>query len=147
MNWITHVTMETMLVSADVASVCISVMFFSERVRRWTARKRWGSHPAAGTLPYSVAVAGMDDSSSGSIRPQPIAALRNPFAPRAREALVNTTAAPQAHRDDCRRPTFRRSTILQRRIGAYEKALAGFAMTAPQRMNAANRARQFPLNF
>jgi hypothetical protein len=136
MNWITHITMETILVSADVASICVSAVFFSERVRRWTSRKPWGAHPPASTLEYSVALADMDDSSIESIRPLPISApLRNPFAPRAREALVNGATAAPAHRDECRRPTFRRSTVLQRRIAAYERTLAAFAMAAPQRMN------------
>src|SRR5579863_2225680 len=123
MNWINHFDMvATILVSADVASICVSAMFFSERVRRWTSRERWGSHPAASTLLYSVAVAGMDDSSIGSIRPLPIAALRNPFDPRTREALANGTAL-QAHRDHSHRPSFRRSTALQQRIAAFETAL------------------------
>ena len=135
MNWIRHLdTMATILVSADVASICVSAVFFSERVRRWTYRKRWGSHPAASTLLYSVALAGMDDSSIGSIRPQPIATLRNPFEARTREALACGTA-PLAYRDESRRPTFRRSTVLQQRIAAYERALAGFAMAAPERQN------------
>jgi hypothetical protein len=136
MNWITHFdTMATILVSADVASICVSAVFFSERVRRWTYRKRWGSHPAVSTLSYSVAVAGMDDPSIGSIRPQPIATLRNPFEARSREAMVGGTAA-MADRDESRRPTFRRSTVLQRRVAAYERALAaGFVTASPQRQN------------
>jgi hypothetical protein len=134
MNWITHLTVETILVSADVASVGLSAVFFSERVRRWISRKRWGSHPADSTLLYSVALAGMDDSSIGSKLPLPIATPRNPFAPRAREALANG-AAPQAHRDEYRRPTFKRSTVLQQRIAAYKRALADFATAAPERRN------------
>ena len=46
MNWINHFDMmATILVSADVASICVSAMFFSERVRRWTSRERWGVAP------------------------------------------------------------------------------------------------------
>lgn len=135
MNWITHVTIETILVSADVASICVSAVFFSERVRQWTFRKRWGSHPAAGALSLSVAVAGMDDLSIGSIRPLPIATLRNPFEARSREEMVGGTA-PMADRDESRRPTFRRSTVLQRRVAAYERALAaGLVMPSPQPQN------------
>jgi hypothetical protein len=135
MNWIKHFnTMVTILVSADVASVCVSAMFFSERVRRWTSRKRWGSHPLASALSYSVAVAGMDDTSAVSLQPQPIAVLRNPFDPKAREKQAKSTA-PEAHRDASRRPTFRRSTALQQRIAAYERALADFVIAAPERQN------------
>jgi hypothetical protein len=131
-NWIAHLnTMTTILVSADVASVCISAVFFSERVRRWTHRKRWGSHPAATTLLYSVALAGMDDPSNGSIRPQPIVTLRNPFDPRTREALANGTT-PQTHHNHSHRPTFRRSTVLQQRIAQYERTLAAFLLTVPE---------------
>jgi hypothetical protein len=130
MNWITHLdTMATILVSADVASVCISAMFFSERVRRWTHRKRWGAHPAASSLLYSVALASMDDSPIGSIRPQSIA-VRNPFEARTREELASGPA-PRAPRDEFRRPSFKRSTVLQQRIAAYERALAAFAMARP----------------
>ena len=133
MNWIAHLdTMATILVSADVASICVSAVFFSERVRRWTSRKRWGSHPAASALSYSVAVAGMDDLSTASIRPRPFGALHNPFEPRSREALSGGTAPS---RDESRRPKFRRSTVLQRRIAAYERALAGFVMATPERQN------------
>jgi len=127
MNWIAHLdTVTAILVSADAASICISAVFFSDRVRRWTYRKRWGSHPAATSHLFSVMLAGMDDLSGGSIRPQPSAILRNPFDPRAREALAGS-AAPQAHRDPSHRPTFRRSTVLQQRVAKYERALADFA--------------------
>jgi hypothetical protein len=135
MNWIKHLDMMAMiLVSADVASICVSAMFFSERVRRWTSRARWGSHPAASTLSYSVAVAGMDDLSIGSTRPQPIGTLRNPFEARTREELTSGTAK-LAYRDESRRPSFRRSTVLQQRIAAYQRALAGFAMATTERQN------------
>jgi hypothetical protein len=132
MNWIAHLdTMTTILVSADAASFCISAAFFSERVRRWTYRKRWGSVPTAISHLDSVALAGMDDLSGGSIRLQPMAILRNPFDPRARETLTGGTA-PQAHRDHSHRPTFRRSTVLQQRIAEYERTLADFALTPPE---------------
>lgn len=132
MNWVTHLTMETILVTADVASICVGAVFFSERVRRWTSRKRWGAHPADSTLLYSVALTGMNDSSIRSILPLPVVAVRNPFAPRAREALANG-ASPQAARDERRRPTFRRSTVLQQRIAEYDRGLAGLATAAPAR--------------
>jgi hypothetical protein len=135
MNWIKHFnTMVMILVSADVASICVSAMFFSERVRRWTSSERWGSHPSASTLSYSVAVAGMDDLSIRSIRPQPIGSLRNPFEVRTREALAGKTTT-LAYREESRRPTFRRSSVLQQRIAAYETALAGLGMAAPERQN------------
>lgn len=135
MNWIAHLdTMATILVSADVASFCVSALFFSERIRRWTYRKRWGSLPSAISHIDSIAMAGMDDLSGGSMRPQPVTILRNPFEARTREALAGGTA-PLAYRDESRRPTFRRSTILQQRIAAYERALAGLAMAAPERHN------------
>jgi len=41
MNWISHINMSTIaLVSADIASIYISALFFSEKVRRWSYRKR-----------------------------------------------------------------------------------------------------------
>ncbi len=44
--------------------------------------------------------------------------------------------APMADRDESRRPTFRRSTVLQRRVAAYERALAaGLVMPSPQPLN------------
>jgi hypothetical protein len=132
MNWIAHLnTMTAILVSADAASFCVSAVFFSERIRRWTYRKRWGVHPAATSHLYSVVLASMDDLSGGSIRPQPSAMLRNPFDPRAREAQAGGTG-PQAHRDHSDRPTFRRSTVLQQRIAEYERSLAGVAPTPPE---------------
>jgi len=129
MNWIAHLdTMAAVVVSADVASLCVSALFFSERVRRWTYRKRWGSHPAATSHLYSVVLADMDDPSGGSIGSQRGTILRNPFDPRAREALTGGTA-PQAHRYRSDRPTFRRSTVLQQRIAEYERTLASFGFT------------------
>ena len=83
MNWIAHLdTMATILVSADVASFCVSALFFSERLRQWTYRKRWGSLPSAISHIDSVAMAGMDDLSVGSMRPLPVTILRNPFEAR-----------------------------------------------------------------
>lgn len=135
MNWINHLdTMATILVSADVASICVSAVFFSERVRRWTSRRRWGSHPLASALSYSVAVASMDDISVGHIRPHPLTVLRNPFDPKAREELANGTTL-ETYREAPRRPTFRRSTVLQQRIAAYERALADFVMATPERQD------------
>jgi hypothetical protein len=133
MNWIAHLdTMAAIVVAADVASICVSAVFFSERVRRWTHRKRWGSHPATRAIVHSAALAGTDDPSSGSIRPKPITILRNPFDPRwGREALISGTASP-ADREHSHRPTFRRSTALQQRIAAYEQALADFASASPE---------------
>jgi len=43
MNWINHLnTVATVIVSAEVASFCMSAVFFSDRLRRWKYRKRWG---------------------------------------------------------------------------------------------------------
>jgi hypothetical protein len=74
----------------------------------------------------SIALAAMDDPSGGSIRSQPVTILRNPFDPRAREASAGGVS-PHAHRGPSHRPTFRKSTVLQQRIAAYERALANFA--------------------
>ena len=132
MNWISHLnTMTIMLVSADAASLFISAAFFSERVRRWTYRRRWGSHPAPSSHLYSVVLADMDDPSGNSIRLQPSSILRNPFDAKTREALGAGTA-PLEHRNHSHRPTFRRSTALQQRIAAYERALASFALISPE---------------
>jgi hypothetical protein len=119
------------MLSADLASIYVSALFFSAKLRQWSYRKRWGALPAATSHLYSVVLADMDDPSGGSIRPQPSAILRNPFDPRAREALAGS-AAPQAHRDPSHRPRFRRSTVLQQRIAEYESTLAGLALSSPE---------------
>jgi hypothetical protein len=132
MNWISHLNAVTaIVVSADAASICVSAAFFSERIRSWTCRKRWGSHPALASHLYSVVLADMDDPSGGLMRSQPGALLRNPFDPRAREASAGAIA-PQAHRNHSPRPTFRRSTVLQQRIARYERTLAAFLLTVPE---------------
>lgn len=132
MNFVTHINAVTaIVVSADAASLWVSALFFSERVRRWTYRKRWGSHPAPTSHLYSVVLADMDDPCGGSIRLQPNAILRNPFDPRARETIADAIAV-HAGQDHFRRLTFRRSTVLQQRIAAYERTLARCAPPSPQ---------------
>jgi hypothetical protein len=132
MNWISHLNAVTaIVVSADAASICVSAAFFSERIRSWTCRKRWGSHPASASHLYSVVLADMDDPSGGLMRSQPGALLRNPFDPRAHEASAGSIA-PQAHRNHSPRPTFRRSTVLLQRVAAYERTLAYFAPASPE---------------
>ena len=132
MNWISHLDMVAkIIVSAEVASVSVNAVFFSDRVRGWISRKRWGSVPSAAARLDSIARAGMDDLSAAPIRPQAIAVLRNPFDPRAREALGESPLA-QRHQDEVRRPAFRRSTVLQQRIAEYERALAVLALSSPE---------------
>ena len=131
MSWVPSLNFTTLvMLSADLASIYVSALFFSAKLRQWSYRKRWGALPAATSHLYSVVLADMDDPSGGSIRPQPSAILRNPFDPRAREALAGG-AAPQAHRDPSHRPRFRRSTVLRQRIAEYENTLAGLALTSP----------------
>ena len=132
MSWVLSLNFTTLIMlSADLASIYVSALFFSAKLREWSYRKRWGALPAATSHLYSVVLAGMDDPSGGSIRPQPSAILRNPFDPKAREALAGG-AAPQAHRDSSHRPRFRRSIVLQQRIAEYENTLAGLALTSPE---------------
>jgi hypothetical protein len=119
------------MLSADLASIYVSALFFSAKLRQWSYRKRWGALPAATSHLYSVVLADMDDPSGGSIRPQPSAILRNPFDPRARETLGESPLVKR-HQDEFHRPTFRRSTILQQRIAEYESTLAGLALTSPE---------------
>jgi hypothetical protein len=121
MNWIAHLdTMATILVSADVASFCVSSVLFSERIRRWTYRVPRGPLLAVPHID-SIALDGTDDLPDESMRLQPITLLRNPFEARSREAAAGG-AALRAHRDESRRPTFRRSTVLQHRTAEYESA-------------------------
>ena len=132
MNWISHLDIVAkIIVSVEVASVSVNAVFFSDRVRGWVSRKRWGAVPSAVAHLDSIARAGMDDLSAAPIRPQAIAVLRNPFDPRAREALGESPLA-QRHLDEFRRPTFRRSTILQQRIAEYERALAILSLRSPE---------------
>lgn len=132
MSWVPSLNLTTLIMlSADLASIYVSALFFSAKLRQWSYRKRWGALPAATSHLYSVVLADMDDPSGGSIRPQPSAILRNPFDPRAREALGESPLV-QRHQDEVRRPTFRRSTILQQRIAEYESTLAGLALTSPE---------------
>ena len=132
MNWISHLdTVAKIIVSVEVASVSVNAVFFSDRVRQWILSQAMGGDTGRPLHLYSIALAGMDDLSGGSIRPQPIAILRNPFDPRAREALGESPLA-QRHLDEFRRPTFRRSTILQQRIAEYERALAVLTLSSPE---------------
>jgi hypothetical protein len=118
MSWIAHInSMTAIVVSADLASLWVSAAFFSERVRRWTYRRRWGSHPAVSSHLYSVVLAEMDDPSGNPTRSQHGTVLRNPFDPKARQAF-DRGMNPTARRDFAQRPTFRRSTVLQQRIAA-----------------------------
>lgn len=136
MNWIAHLgTVATIVVSADVASFCVSSVCFSQRMRRWTLRKRWGAHPSI----ESIALAAVDDPSDRLIWLQPAAILRNPFEPRAREAAADG-AQPRAERSECHRPTFRHSTVLQQRIATYERVLAELTAALPEQRMETRRA-------
>jgi hypothetical protein len=144
MNWISHIHMSTIvLVSADIASIYISALFFSAKVRRWSYRKRWGALPAIATQPDSSALArvitrgrGGDDLSGELGRPRQVNLLRNPFDAKPREALASGTA-PCAHRNESRRPTFRKSTALLPRIVQHERIAMGFLATPPLRLTEA----------
>ena len=144
MNWISHINMSTIaLVSADIASIYISALFFSEKVRRWSYRKRWGALPAIATQPDSNALAcviaggrGSDDLSGELGRPRQVNLLRNPFDAKPRQAQASGTA-PRAHRDHSGRPTFRRSTALLQRIVQHERFVMGFLATPPLRLREA----------
>jgi|SRR5579862_7686688 len=130
MSWVPSLNFTTLvMLSADLASIYVSALFFSAKLRQWSYRKRWGALPAADSHLYSVVLADMNDPSAGSIRPQPSAILRNPFDPRTRDALAGG-AAPQAHRNPSHRPRFRRSSVLQQRIAEYENTRAGLALTS-----------------
>jgi hypothetical protein len=135
MTWMpTSNILTIVLLATDVASVYIGATFFSERVRRWSYRKRWGSLPAAKSHFDSsprAALGGFDDLSGAGARPQQGGLLRNPFEPRPRKTPGSRTT-PRALANQSRRPTFRRSTILQQRIARRERIAADCAPGSPQ---------------
>lgn len=127
MIWIAHLdTVATILMSAAVASLCVSAMFFSALFRRGIYRKRSRPLPVAKSRIDSIALAGMDDLHDRSIRLRPAIILRNPFEARTREELAGGPVQ-RALRRESGRPTFRRSTVLQQRIAESKRALASFA--------------------
>ena len=131
MNWINHLnTVATVIVSAEVASFCMSAVFFSDRLRRWKYRRRWGAVPSAVAHFDAVAMAAVGDAWDIPIR-QPSTILPNPFDPRAREAQAAATAA-DTYEDGTRRPTFRRSIVLQQKIARHERALALLESSSPE---------------
>lgn len=134
MTWTPHSDLSTIiLLSADVASIYISLLFFSNRVRRWSYRKRWGSLPVVSPQAESIPRTEKgyaDDLCGGLTRLQHVSLLRNPFEPRLREG-PNATA-PQVQRDGSRRPNFRRSTVLQQRIAQHATTAADYAPASPQ---------------
>ena len=140
MYWGPHFDLMTIvLLSADAASVYISALFFSEKARRWAYRKRWGTLPVVNPQPASLPREGLstsaagcpDDAYGGLTRFQQVSLRRNPFEPKPREALGHGIG-PQAHRDPSRRPTFRKSTVLQQKIARHERAAAAFVPTTLQ---------------
>ena len=114
------------LVITDLASVYIGVLFFSERMRRWSYRKRWGSLPPASVQfdPILEAVPAFHDRSGNLARLRQVGILRSPFEPNAREAMESRTT-PQAPAVQARRLTFRRSVALQQMIARRERLAAG----------------------
>jgi hypothetical protein len=117
------------LVATDVASVYISAMFFSARIRRWSYRKRWGALPPTSAQFDLIlkAVPGGSYVLSGNLaRLRQAGFVRNPFEPNAREGL-EARMTPQAAGTPARRPTFRRSIALQQRIARRERFDAGCA--------------------
>ena len=132
MNWINHLgTAATVITSAEVASFCMSAVFFFDRLRRrWNYRKRWGAVPGAVAHFDAMAIAAAGDAWDIPLR-QPSTLLPNPFDPRAREALA-AEAPADAHEDRTRRPTFRHSFVMQRKIAQHETAIAVLEASSPE---------------
>lgn len=130
---IVHMPM-IVLVATDVASIYIGALFFSARIRRWSYRKRWGEIPI-GTPQFdsgsTPAPGGFHDLSGNLARLRQVGLLRNPFDPNGHETPVSRTM-PQASEPRSRRPIFRRSTVLQRRIARRERFASGSAPGSPQ---------------
>ncbi|HLK80838.1 MAG TPA: hypothetical protein VKT99_04985 [Xanthobacteraceae bacterium] len=119
MNWITGFSeVTTILLLGDTAGFLIARLVFSERVRRWV---RIGQPRPAATavLPdRAVPAAIADGASIKTIRS--LGLVRNPFDPRTREREDDMPARKRsAHAS--RRPTFRRSIVLQQRVARYER--------------------------
>jgi hypothetical protein len=123
---IVHMPM-IVLVATDIASVYIAAFFFSERIRRWSYQKRWGEVPSSNwefDLISKEESNDFHDLAGNLARLRQVGLWRNPFEPNLRRIPENRTE-PQASGTQSRRPLFRRSTVLQRRIARRE----GFALT------------------
>jgi hypothetical protein len=122
---IVHMPM-IVLVATDVASVYIAAFFFSERIRRWSYRKRWGAlPPASAQFDLILKAAQGSELYVEAARLRQVGLLRSPFEPNVRRIRESRTEPP-ASGTPSRRPLFRRSTVLQRRIARRERfALSG----------------------
>ncbi len=119
MDWITRFSeVTTLVLLGDTAGFLIARLVLSERARR---RARIGPPRPAATIALpdraSLATAG-DGASIKTIRS--LGLVRNPFDPRTREGADDVPARKRsAHAS--RRPTFRRSIVLQQKVARYER--------------------------
>jgi hypothetical protein len=125
MNWISHLnTATTILLSLDAVSLGVSTLFFSETVRRFVRRRRWGlMHDV---IPHidTIELPPIDSALQRPMRAS-VTLLHNPFEPKPRKP-PEAPPAP-AHPEELPRPSFRKSIALQQRISRYERAIARFA--------------------
>ncbi len=134
MNWRPDLDMTIILVSADIATIYIGALFFSERARRWVYQTRWGSVPFP-MLQLDSARGGVAEARAATVLSGELTRLRqtsllpNPFDPTSRASLASGTM--HAHEDN-RRPTFRRSIALLKRVAQHESAVSG-ATATPRR--------------
>jgi hypothetical protein len=131
MNWISHLNTATIvLLSVDAASLGISTLVFSERVRGFVRRRRWGL--LHGVIPHidTIELPPIDDAPKKSMRVS-VTILHNPFDPKARDHAAEPSPSPM-HTEESHRPSFRKSVALQQRIAHYENLIARFAPGAAQ---------------
>lgn len=125
MNWISHLnTATTVLLALDAASLCVSTLVFSPRVRRFVQSRKWGL--LHGAIPHidTVELPPIEEAPKKPMRGS-VTLLHNPFEPKPRTISEPPAAPPQP--EESPRPNFRKRIALQQRILKYERAIGRFA--------------------
>jgi hypothetical protein len=125
MNWISHLsTATTILLALDTASLGVSTLFFSPRIRRFVQRRKWGL--LHGAIPHidTIELPPIEEAPKRPMRGS-VTLLHNPFEPKPRK--ISEPAAVQIQLEESPRPNFRKRIALQQRISKYERAIGRFA--------------------
>lgn len=139
MNWInTFSQVTTIVLAGDLASFLVASLIFSERVRSFV-RRRQPEPTTSAPEPATVAPLIGDSFSLRANRSR--ALVRNPFDPSMREGMDDASARRRnAH--SSRRPTFRRSVVLQQRVARYERKLEAHEISVDQNDGAGDKGLQ-----
>lgn len=139
MNWInTFSQVTTVVLAGDLASFLVASLIFSERVRGFVRRLR-SDQTTSAPEPATVAPFVGDTLSLRASRSR--ALVRNPFDPSLREGMDDFSARKRnAH--SSRRPTFRRSVVLQQRVARYERKLGSREISLDQNDGAGDKGLQ-----